>query len=99
MAGESRRNGRHAGGRQPAAAAGGKEGPGMDGAVKQAKGRPRGKTKNGRTISCYIRDDIYEALAKHCEATGQTKTVAIERAIERMTRAERPGDGSGAEDP
>lgn len=54
--------------------------------VKQAKGRPRGKLKDGKTISCYIRSDIYEGLIKHCEVTGQTKTIAIERAIERMIK-------------
>ncbi len=53
---------------------------------KQAKGRPKGKLKNGRTISCYIRNDIYEVLIRHCEITGQTKTIAIERAIEKMAR-------------
>ena len=53
--------------------------------AKQAKGRPKGKLKNGRTISCYIRSDIYDALIKHCEITGQTKTIALERAIEKMT--------------
>lgn len=59
----------------------------MSEVVKQAKGRPRGKLKDGRTISCYIRSDIYDALIKHCEITGQTKTIAIERAIEQMTRS------------
>jgi len=58
----------------------------MSDVSKQAKGRPRGKLKDGRTISCYIRSDIYEALIKHCEITGQTKTIAIERAIEQMTK-------------
>ena len=58
----------------------------MSDVSKQAKGRPRGKLKDGRTISCYIRSDIYEALIKNCEITGQTKTIAIERAIEQMTK-------------
>lgn len=58
----------------------------MSDVTKQAKGRPRGKLKEGRTISCYIRSDIYEALIKHCEVTGQTKTIAIERAIAQMTQ-------------
>lgn len=61
-------------------------------AVKQAKGRPKGKLKNGKTISCYIRSDIYDALIKHCEVTGQTKTIAIERAIEKMTREDNNKD-------
>lgn len=59
--------------------------------VKQAKGRPRGKLKDGKTISCYIRSDIYEGLIKHCEVTGQTKTIAIERAIERMIKEDAKG--------
>lgn len=54
--------------------------------VKQTKGRPRGKLKDGKTISCYIRKDIYDRLIEHCDRTGQTKTIAIERAIEQMTR-------------
>ena len=52
--------------------------------VKQSKGRPRGKLKDGKTISCYIEKDIYEGLIRHCEITGQTKTIAIERAIKKM---------------
>lgn len=70
------------------------EGVVQDAAAKaQVKGRPRGRTKVGRTISCYIRSDIYDALVRHCEVTGQTKTVAIERAIEKMVR-----DDAGKED-
>lgn len=65
-------------------------------AGKQAKGRPKGKRKEGQTISCYIRSDIYDALVKHCELTGQTKTIAIERAIEHMVRKD--PDGSEARD-
>lgn len=65
--------------------------------TKQTKGRPRGRNKNGRTISCYIRQDIYEALMRHCEITGQTKTVAIERAIEKMTRENGTFGGTAAE--
>lgn len=64
--------------------------------TKQTKGRPRGRQKAGRTISCYIRQDIFEALMRHCEITGQTKTVAIERAIEQMTRANGTFGGTGA---
>ena len=58
----------------------------MNGDIKQAKGRPKGKRKDGRTISCYVQSDIYAALMRHCELTGQTKTTAIERAIEQMTK-------------
>lgn len=58
----------------------------MDAQTKRGKGRPQGKLKTGRTISCYIRSDIYSALVRHCDLTGQTKTIAIERAIEQMTK-------------
>lgn len=64
--------------------------------TRPVKGRPRGKQKNGRTISCYIRNDIYEALVRHCDITGQTKTIAIERAIEKMTREN--GTASGGKE-
>lgn len=41
-------------------------------------GRP---LKNGRYINANIAADVYEILEKHCQKSGQTKTVAIERAI------------------
>ena len=41
-------------------------------------GRP---LKNGRYINANIDADVYEILEKHCLKSGQTKTVAIERAI------------------
>lgn len=66
--------------------------------ARQAKGRPKGKLKDGRTISCYIRSDIYEALIEHCERTGQTKTIAIERAIEKMTKESAAKAATGTED-
>ena len=50
------------------------------------KGRPKGKLKDGHNVSCYIRHDIYQALLEHCRITGQTKTVAIERAIDQMVK-------------
>jgi len=62
-----------------------------DNSEQRTKGRPKGKLKDGKTISCYIRSDIYEALVKHCEITGQTKTIAIERAIEQMTAQDKNG--------
>lgn len=62
-----------------------------EGSELRTKGRPKGKLKDGKTISCYIRSDIYEALVKHCEITGQTKTIAIERAIEQMTAQDKNG--------
>ncbi|WP_270556800.1 ribbon-helix-helix domain-containing protein [Dorea amylophila] len=37
--------------------------------------------KDGRHINLYIEREIIESLEKHCEKVGQTKTVAIERAL------------------
>ena len=40
------------------------------------------KTKKvGTLVSAYIEKKAYDALLKHCEITGQSKTKAIERAI------------------
>lgn len=37
--------------------------------------------KNGHYINVNIDMDAFESLEKHCRTSGQTKTVAIERAI------------------
>lgn len=37
--------------------------------------------KIGTLVSAYIEQKAYDALLKHCEITGQSKTKAIERAI------------------
>lgn len=37
--------------------------------------------KDGRHINLYIEREIIESLEKYCEKVGQTKTVAIERAL------------------
>ena len=37
--------------------------------------------KDGRHINLYIEREIIESLEKYCERMGQTKTVAIERAL------------------
>ena len=37
--------------------------------------------KEGTLVSAYIEKNAYEALLRHCEYTGQSKTKAIERAI------------------
>lgn len=58
------------------------------------KGRPKGKLKDGHNVSCYIRHDIYDALLEHCQRTGQTKTVAIERAIAQMVSNNDKGGGN-----
>lgn len=37
--------------------------------------------KTGTLVSAFIEQKAYDALLQHCEATGQSKTKAIERAI------------------
>ncbi|MCI9590644.1 MAG: ribbon-helix-helix protein, CopG family [Lachnospiraceae bacterium] len=37
--------------------------------------------KDGRHINLYIEREIIESLEQYCEKVGQTKTVAIERAL------------------
>lgn len=37
--------------------------------------------KDGRHINLYIEREIIETLEQYCEEVGQTKTVAIERAL------------------
>lgn len=49
---------------------------------KKKKGRPAGKQKDGRTVSCYLRNDLYDGLARYCEQTGLSKTAVIERAVQ-----------------
>lgn len=39
------------------------------------------RRKEGKLVSAYIEQGAYDALVKHCEITGQSKTKAIERAI------------------
>lgn len=41
-------------------------------------GRPK---KKGVSLSMKLSVDVNEMLLKHCEITGQSKTVAVERAI------------------
>ena len=47
-------------------------------AAETIKARPK---KSGTLVSAYIEKRAYDALVRHCEATGQSKTKAIERAI------------------
>lgn len=49
-----------------------------DGNRKDTGPRPK---KEGTLVSAFIEQKAYEALQKHCERTGQSKTKAIERAI------------------
>ena len=37
--------------------------------------------KVGTLVSAYIEQKAYDALLRHCDITGQSKTKAIERAI------------------
>ena len=39
--------------------------------------------KDGRHINLYIQREIIEMLEQYCEEAGQTKTVAIERALKK----------------
>ena len=39
------------------------------------------RRKQGTLVSAYIEQGAYDALVRHCEITGQSKTKAIERAI------------------
>ena len=38
--------------------------------------------KEGTFVSAFIKKDAYDLLVQHCEKTGQSKTKALERAIE-----------------
>lgn len=37
--------------------------------------------KNGQPVSLIMDKDLFARLEAYCEASGQTKTVAIERAV------------------
>lgn len=39
------------------------------------------EAKNGRYVNANISAEAFEALERHCAQSGQSKTVAIERAI------------------
>lgn len=45
--------------------------------------------KDGQGINCYLERSVYNMLEEHCERTGQSKTVAIERAIVMYVNAEK----------
>lgn len=42
----------------------------------------RGSKKNGHFINVKLQADLYEKLCMFCDLSGQSKTVAVERAIE-----------------
>lgn len=61
-------------------------------------------SKNGKKaiIHCCVERDVHELLMEHCARTGQTKTMAIRRAIQSycekhgVTKDAAKGDGSNA---
>lgn len=40
-----------------------------------------GSRKNGVSINAYIGEELFTMLEEHCSMSGQSKTVAVERAI------------------
>lgn len=46
-------------------------------------GRPK---KDGRDLNCFLRRDLFEQLEQYCDEMGQTKTIVIERALEKTFR-------------
>ena len=46
------------------------------------------KKKESRAINCMIRKDICDKLDKYAEIKGQTKTIVIERALEKVFNEE-----------
>lgn len=50
--------------------------------------------KDGRHINLYIQREIIEMLEQYCEETGQTKTVAIERALKKYLFEHQKNKGS-----
>lgn len=59
------------------------------------KGRPSGKQKEGCTVSCYLRDDLYAGLVRYCEETGLSKTAVIERSLQEMLERRKGGLPNG----
>lgn len=51
------------------------------------------RRKEGTLVSAYIEQEAYDALSRHCEITGQSKTKAIERAILAYCVSSAGGDG------
>ena len=43
-------------------------------------GRPK---KDSHALNCNIRADLFTKLEEYCEDMGQTKTIVIERALEK----------------
>lgn len=61
-------------------------------------GESKKPKKAGTLVSAFIEKTAYDALLKHCESTGQSKTKAIERAImSYCKRGEADNGGNGRE--
>lgn len=54
---------------------------------------PRGKRKDSVSVNAYIGRPLLDMLEAACMLTGQSKTVAVERAIRMYCAA--PPDGQG----
>lgn len=50
--------------------------------------------KEGTLVSAFIEQAAYDALLRHCDATGQSKTKAIERAILNYCKGGRTAENS-----
>ena len=55
-------------------------------------GRPK---KDGRALNCYIKAEIIEKLEEYCEEMGQTKTIVVERALEKTFREHEKNKNKG----
>ena len=44
------------------------------------------KKKNGTHLNVIIRQDIYDAFCEYAERKGQTKTMALERIIQKVVQ-------------
>lgn len=45
------------------------------------------KKKDGKYLNVMINSDVYARLAKYCEVVGQTKTIAVERALDSFIKS------------
>ena len=42
--------------------------------------------KEGKFVNIFMDNKVYQRLVAHCDKTGQSKTIAIERAIVEYTK-------------
>ena len=57
--------------------------------------------KDGKSLNCIIDRTVYETLEEYCNEVGQTKTLAVERILQRffdsyyhIAEAERAGENA-----